>query len=154
MSEPETEFKPLPIVPDEILNSDFHSPVVLLHAKDGTVHLMESRRMQVPHTTRVWFSKERQEKRKVFRPSAFAKFNIAGNTVNVLCDGDTAYHGNTYSPTTPTASEYVAAIGTEVRLHFDEKRISTEHLKRVHGLDEVWRYAETVIILPALKDEL
>lgn len=132
----------------KVLN--YVTPNVLLHAKDGLVHILESRNVQLPHILRSWYT-DKEEKRDMFQPRALARFNVAGHTVNVLCDNDT-YRGNLYSASVPTATEYQALIGKEVRIWFECRPCHEEYAKRA-GVERLWTCHETCIILPDMKDE-
>ncbi len=137
-----------PVEKTKVLN--YVTPNVLLHAKDGRVHVIEAQNIQLPHTLRSWFT-DKQEERDRFQPRAFARFNVCGHTVNVLCDNDT-YRGSLYAASVPTATGYQALIGQEVRIYFECRPCHPEAAKRA-GVAELWRCAETCIILPDLKDE-
>lgn len=146
MNEPQ----PLPGKTEKVSTLTYTTPNVLLHAKDGVVHILESRSVQIPHTTRGWFT-EKQEQREVFQPHAFARFSMAGHAINALCD-ESVYRGSAYAASVPTATKYQALIGTEVRIYFESKKCHPD-IARQFGLPEVWRNGEVCITLPNLKDE-
>lgn len=147
MNEP----KPIPETSEKESILSYTTPNVLLHSKDGTVHVLEASTVQIPHKTRAWFSKTREEKREVFKPNSHGRFNICGHVVNVLCD-EAVYRGNPYTASVPTATEYLALIGKEVRIYYDSKLCHPDFSKQ-YGVEELWRSAEIVITLPDLKDE-
>lgn len=147
--------KEFPPVHESTVDARYHTPHILLEAKDGHVHFIEARAVMCQHTTRAWYSLVREE-REVFKVKAPARFTIAGNTVNVLCDGDTPYHGKTYAATIPSASEYRAMAGREVRIYFECKplldKVAAEQFEALPS-EKVYYCGETFIILPELKDE-
>lgn len=148
--------KPFPEPTSSSLVGRYYTPIILLSAKDGMVSHIDGRPVEVTYTTRVWYSATR-ESRPVFKVKAPARVPLGGNTVNAILDGgDNLYHGKKYAPTVPTATEYQALIGKEVRTHFECKPVSADLASKLFEAlsnEQVFYCSETVTILPKLKDE-
>lgn len=143
--------KPIPEKTEKTAVFCYQTPNILLHAKDGLVHFVEGRSVQIPHTTRIWYSAQAENIER-FVPGQLARFAIGDHTYNVLCDaGD--YHGKPFGATKPTATEYQELIGTEVTTYFNCQKLPLQHCLKEWGIADVWKCGQVVVNLPKLQDE-
>lgn len=136
----------------EKLALTFETPCVLLHAKDGRTHLLESRMLTIEHVTKVVYHNTKPEPIKVFRPIRMSRFTVGGHTINVLCD-TASYHGRSLNASEPSASEYLAAMGTEVAVSYVCHRLPQDISKKKYDEEELWKEEIVSVVLPDLKDD-
>lgn len=70
-------------------------------------------RVQIPLSVETWISETPVESPFVLKFLAFNQIKVAGQVVSVLNDACT-YNGKTLAPSNPTASQYLALIGTKI----------------------------------------
>lgn len=141
---------PEPVSKTQVLT--YEAPNVLLQSSNGVTQIREGRMVQIEHTTTRSFSPTKISK-KEFRHGALSRFRFGGHTVNVLCD-TAIYNGQKLNESSPTASEYMGAIGRKVTLYFRCTRVNPDlALKHYQESGELWQCVEISITLPDFKDD-
>lgn len=144
--------EPLPLLSPvaTTLKATYTTPNILVSVKDDegavTKSIREGGPRQIDYTTEVsWSEASVNEKSKVFAIHTPNRINFAGGIINVIND-ETDYGDTHLAPTSPTASEYMAAREREkVLVHFDCQQDLNES-RRLNRI--VYKVSRTTVKLP------
>lgn len=126
----------------------WHAPNILTESKDGVDSIRSGGSRQVEFITETWLSEEEQKPEKEpLQIRAKNSFNIGGATIDVLNDAGT-FAGRGLQASTPTASEYLANVGSETIIQFSSTPVTKGNIFAALKRPAVFLNIKVSIIIP------